>query len=570
MHIYIDDSSNPMKEFQLPADFKPELSRTNPFLSDEGSQSVPLTLPASDHNLKLMNFLHRGVSTQRPVRKILAILSEGAVWMRGTLYIEQASKEEGINCTFYTNEGQLYEKIKDYKLQDLDWDILEGIGADYASKAKYWMNKFANIQMGNESQPDEYFVFCLETSSPFNVEKNPGTNTFLVLNETKYENSLISFRAMEEQKYTTEEGEDQTEYTAPVGYGVTPFLRVGFVLRHLFEYFGYTLETNIFDTDTSLKRLVLLNNVADSIVNGNIDLKQLLPDGLSVEDLINSIRLKFGVEFVEIGTIIRVRQWQTVLNLGADLDLSAYIRNDPNLIMEDKSALSFELDLLYRDNSTVESWFYKQSFTHPSPSGYKDVEINPSDKTPLNNIVYSPYLHRDHEYTVYLKAPYIGAIQHKNTELQLSSGEVEEDKNEESSIAFCFSVPRIQTWSSSMYPIIYKYYTGTIFSFDGEGVKWGTLSLVVNDMEPWYNETTNLKDNIYELLYKNRDEMLKKANQQLIVKAMLPLHLITTMDITTPKILNGQKVLIERIDYVLNKPDLCLITARTLHLFPEE
>lgn len=569
MHIYIDNGTSSMPELDLPFDFWPELSRTNPFLTEEGSQSIPLTLPASEHNMKLINFSYRGTSTKRPLRKTSAILSEGTNWLKGTLYIEQINKVNGIECTFYTNEGQLYEKIKEYKLEDLDWPIFEGVGNDYATKAKYWMNKFSNVQMGIEPQPDEYFVFCLETSSPFNVEKNSGTNTYLVLNETKYENSLISFRAMDKQTYTTEAGENQTEYTAPVGYGVTPFLRVGFILRHIFSYFGYNLETNIFDTDISLKRLVLLNNVADSIVNGNINFKQLLPNDLQVEDLINSIRNKFGIEFIEFGNKIKIKQWQSVLKSKADMDLSMYVNNHPTLIWEEKSALSLKLEILSRDNLTFESIFYKESFTHPSPSGYKSVEIKSSDKTPINDIVYSPYLHRDHEYTVYLRAPFIGGIQHKNTELLLNTGEVEEDKNDESPLAFCFSVPLIQTWSSNMYPVIYKYFTGSIFSFDGEGKKWGTISLVVNKMDTGLNENTSLKDNLYTLFYENRDNMLKNANQQLTFESFLPTHLISTMDISTPKIIQGMKVLIERIDYVLGHPDLCQITARTLHQYPE-
>lgn len=63
--------------------------------------------------------------------------------------------------------------------------------------------------------------------------------------------------------------------------------------------------------------------------------------------------------------------------------------------------------------------------------------------------------------------------------------------------------------------------------------------------------------------------MLQKANQQIVCRANIPAHIINSMDISRPKILDGQKVMIERIDYTLGKSELCQITARTLHLMNE-
>lgn len=79
----------------------------------------------------------------------------------------------------------------------------------------------------------------------------------------------------------------------------------------------------------------------------------------------------------------------------------------------------------------------------------------------------------------------------------------------------------------------------------------------------------NFSRNLYETFYKRRDEMLQKANQQIVCRAKIPAHIINSMDISRPKILDGQKVMIERIDYTLGKSELCQITARTLHLMNE-
>lgn len=159
MHIYIDDNSNPLKEFQLSADLWPELSRTNPFLTEEGSQSIPFTLPSTENNLKLIGYPYRGLSISRPERKIPTILADESLFMRGSLFINEAHRTDGISCTFYTNEGQLYEKIKDYNLNELDWPKKTGKGDSMAEKAQYWMRQFVDIMEGNVSGTPDYYIF---------------------------------------------------------------------------------------------------------------------------------------------------------------------------------------------------------------------------------------------------------------------------------------------------------------------------------------------------------------------------------------------------------------------------
>ncbi|WP_347394867.1 hypothetical protein [Parabacteroides leei] len=565
MHIYIDDSSTPMKEFQLPAEFRPELSRTNPFLSDEGSQSVPLTLPASNHNLQQIGFMHRGTSTQRPIKKIPAIMADGAAWMQGTLYIEQVNKIEGINCTFYTNEGQLYEKVKDYKLRDLNWPELKGIGSDYTTKAKYWMNKFLRIIRGNEAQPDEYYICNVWTDNPFYIgESKKGS--FLFLNELSYENEILSFYAMKEQVYYEENDENATQITAPVGFGVTPFLRVGYVLRHLFNEFGYILDTNIFDLNESLKRLIVLNNVADAIIDGNIYFKQLLPN-VTVEDFLKAIRLKFGLEFIQKGSHIYINFWKDNLKSSPDMDLSKYIRDKDTFLLEDKKAISMEFEPLtdqpdYVHTRNVE--FEKQKndslLKHSAPSGFVEESIETVDKTPYYYQNLTAYM-RDAGIEGTLKSIrtiFINEVQYRNSNLVID-GELDDENGEDMDIAFCFSDTTLSTFDSVTHGKK-KYIEASNIS--------DYLSLFASEYKT--TQTIYYENNIYNALYKDRDIMLQKANQGIIAKALIPSHIISTMDISTPKIIDGKKVLIERIDYVLGYSDLCQITARTLHLYPEE
>ena len=565
MRIYLDNGSNPMPEFQLPDDFTAEISRTNPFLTDVGSQSVPMTLPASEHNMKLIGWQYHLTAKKRPMRKTAAILSDNGVWMRGSLYIDQANYKEGISCTFYTNEGKLYENIKNFILKDLDWPKYTGEGDGLTAKTYYWMNHFLSVMEDQSSALPDYYIFSVTTDYTFVLHTEKDFGETLIINQFQsIADGSLDFEAKKERTYKDGYGEGATAYTVPQGYGVTPFLRLGYILRHIFEYFGYTLHTNIFDTDVSFKRLCLLNNTADAIVAGTLDYSQLLPEAMTVEDFINVIRKKFAIEFVEKNGIVLVRSWNQAIEDAPDVDLSTFIRNDASWIAEDKKAIVIECQGT-RDMS--EYTLTKTVLKHEKAEKESEEEnVSSDDKTPFEDIsllYYYPYL----EETIYIVAPYIGSISHKNSELVLTNhSSAEEEDNETLDLMFCFSVPDKQKTAIGGA----RYYGGTIWSYDNDKKIWGILSLVAHEVEGDVNPITKATDNLYTILYEERDKMLLQANQQIVCDARMPAVNIVNMDVSIPKIISGQKVLIERIVYVLGRPDLCQITARTLHLFPDE
>lgn len=566
MHIYIDNGTSSMPEFDLPFDFWPELSRTNPFLTEEGSQSVPLTLPASEHNMKLISFSYRGTSTKRPQSKIQAILSESTNWIRGTLYINQINKDEGIECTFYTNEGQLYEKIKDYKIRELNWPVINGTGNSNEEKARNLMKTFLNVIQNNASGTKEYMIGNIWTEDIFIIKTDRPFTNHLLLNELKFENETLSFYANDEQKYYSESGENATEITAPVGFGITPFLKIGYVLRYIFEYFGYNLSPNVFDFNTDFNRLVILNNVVDAIVDGNIHFKQLVPD-ITVEDFINAIRHKFCCEFILKGNTIDLSFIKDILKSAPDADLSKYIRKENTLNIVAPQAISIKLQTLTKApegytlrNSDRYTKEFEQALNHNSPSGFEEISIEMKDKTPYVYVGRTAYELEEgiDGFKADIASIFLPQGEYQKTTLIIDGEAVTENNNSSLELVFCFVNSEITT-------IDYvrkkkKYIAGRLYS---DFVNLLVNSYLFFDMAPI---KTN---NIYEVLYKEKDIMLKYANTEVVYEAVLPSHLISTMDISTPKIIQGMKVLIERIDYVLGRPDLCQITARTLHQYPE-
>lgn len=613
MNLYLDNGSVPMPEFQLPDGFTAEMSRTNPFLTDEGSQSVPMTLPASEHNMKLIGWQHHLNPNKRPMRKTQAIISNAGIWIRGTLFIDQANYKDGIECTFYTNEGQLYEKLQNIKLGDLEWPVnTEGLsGSTEDDKVRSRLTEFIQIIKGEKIHTD-YYIFPVKSSFPIKRKgKNYSYEGNLTLNEVSSGDTEDSIYFPQKSSTVFYIDPDDTEIKLPVGYGVTPFLKISFIVKHIFQSLGYDIDTGFFSRDQSLYRLVLLNNTADAICKGGIlYYKYLIPENLPVTDFLDTLRYKFGIEFIEKGQTIEIRQWSTTLRSKADINLTNYIRDVPTIEFVDKKKLQITMSRsLNHAETEVESYreFYNK---YGNVKEIKDIVDASTSKISLLLPVYQ-YVYRRESNTAFYKAaasstffdlipdgdfetedigqkdlavpvyyeitsfektntfiaPIINGIRHKTTDISYNNSDEDSNtnkKNEENGldVMMCFSVPGLQKdifrLSAGAQNTLY-YPMGSSFLYKADGTQWGSINLQVTG-----------KYNLYDRFYTELDEMLQKANQKIIIDASLPQHMIVTMDITTPKIISGQKVLIERIDYVVGRPDLCQITARTLHLFPDE
>lgn len=580
MHIYIDNGANPMPELQLPVDFWPELSKTNPFLTEEGSQSIPLTFPSSSHNLKLIGFDYRQNQRLRPRQKIPAIFVDGAVWIKGTLYIEKANEETGIECTFYLSEGELYERIKNLKLTELDWPEWEGTGSSMTDKVRFWMSFFSDLLNTDRIDP-RFSIVTVETSELMLFDNKDEQDYYLALNELKLQNNgQVTFWAWDEQSYYMEHGEDAPLITAPVGFGVTPFLRLSFVLRHIMQYLGYTLEENPFDNYSSYQKTLLGNNVADAIVDGTIHCSQLLPD-ISLEEFINAVRNKFGLEFIVKGTTVKIEFGQVIFQAEPDNDLSHYIRNTSTIEIQEKSAIEIEYQTLteipervrtHRGEATISTrspetagrdrviavYNLNKTLKHNVPPEYEAISLDIKDKTPVYWTVKTARFVEEAEGATYFLTLNIGDVNYLNTSLRIGNDTQEQDNNT-LSLIFLLEEEGLSSQINKEGDIAYKWKRGYL------GWEDEAFTLLANE----YGEgKVSAKNNMYEVFYKSKDEFYKKANQLIIYEANMDIHIIQRLSIL-PKIINGQKVMIERIDYVMGRPELCQITARTLHQYED-
>lgn len=583
MHIYIDNGSTPMLELDLPEDFNAELSRTNPFLTDEGSQSIPLTIPITENNMKLLGWTYRPNSTHRPFKRVPAVLVDNTLHIKGEIVTTEAHPIDGISASFYYQEGRLYEKIKDLKLGDIPWPRYEGPYNGLDANVSYWMN-YLLASMEIEIYNQDFYVFSVITDEEHIVYKDEELKDAkemqkLILNKFVSYNKEVYFYAETTHTYYSDFGDNATEYTLPVGYGVTPFLRLRYILTKIFEHLGYTFDTTYFDEDISLSRLCLINNTADAITGGFLDYSQLIPAEETIEDFLELCQKNLGFKFVEESNTIRMVYWRELLSAHPDQDLSAYIRNHAAFIKVDPKSILIQYEPTYElPDSVVE----KQTLKRMPDKGVEEVDLSTQNQLCFHDSV---YLYIFGEGTIwYLTAPRIKGINHQNTDLINEDEETVEEKNNKLDIIFCFSIPEKQrminppvsgTDQGTHVPGAqfgtqeYWYYGGSIHSYNYQNEIWGSFSLVANEITADINPDKKDTDNIFNSFYQELERFYRHANQQLTMQALVPAHIISSMDITKPKIINGMKVLIERIDYVLGRPDLCEITAYSMHEYED-
>jgi hypothetical protein len=269
--------------FDLPDGFALSLERTNPFFTDEGDTSVPVTLPSSPHNLQLLEHIERIDAKNNDMAKAEAWLTVGAVTVKGLLIIDTLSKEDGIDAAFTFRNGGLYAEYREKPLKEIFANMVVDQGSPSAavSHLQGIYNAVTNT--------NDYTCFPVMGQAD-----DASTDGYTVINQVSG-STLISnprpFRA------------GSTLLYVPEGYGVTPFIYLHRMLDLMFEAMKYEVKENVF---SGRRPLVVLNNTIDAIVNGTICYADMVPD-MTVSDLLYWLRDRFMVQAVVDSNTMTVR-----------------------------------------------------------------------------------------------------------------------------------------------------------------------------------------------------------------------------------------------------------------------
>jgi hypothetical protein len=287
--------------FDLPDGFALNLERTNPFFTDEGDTSVPVTLPSSPHNLQLLRHIERIDAKDSDMAMAEAWLTVGAVTVKGTLLVDTISKEDGIDAAFTFRNGGLYAEYRDKPLKELFADTVVDLG----SPREAAQHLYGIYEAG--SNTNDYTCFPV-----MGQEEEACREGYTIINDLPH--FTDNPPAYGERVFY----EGGTMLYVPEGYGVTPFIYLHRMLDLMFELMNYEVTVNVFENFT--RKLVVLNNTVDAIVNGTICYADMVPD-MTVSELLNWLRDRFMVQaVVDSNTMtVKIVQFDALTKPDADI-----------------------------------------------------------------------------------------------------------------------------------------------------------------------------------------------------------------------------------------------------------
>jgi hypothetical protein len=564
--------------YDVPTDFQMEVEITSPIYTDKGSQTLASTLPGTKRNLYLVDYIHREDIVNAPGKDVMAIIADGIYRRAGKQNITSASRESGIVANFGFDESLMYEAWNNVSLKKLpNLPVYKPDGGitilmthlsnvmRYKESADYYVFP---IQVKNESSGD---VVYPEFVNP--IERAENGNYDLKKN-ARTEKMVISGTLV--------------DVKLPAGYGLSPFIKVSKILELIFSAYGFKLVENAFATHYQLKKMVVLNNVADAIVQGQIEYKNMMPD-CSVNDFLDALYCRTGAKvFVDGNTqtakIILIKDaisanpfanWtllkssdlvpsygtakQLKLSAGTSFE-GADVENDSfeefleqynGIITEVKGASpGYIPDDTYICYQASTGRFYKRNIIT------KNVSLISSDFFPWNkktvNVENEEVTGADEclpmSFTNSLLVPqYFAGTVNLNTTLR--GAKVEEQK-EDTPLCFCFAMGLAtdEKGNSS------GYYFGSSLCRDPAGNYFRDSS----GNTYTYSLVFRGEDGAFNRFFKEWDAILRHSNHTLTGKFNIDRINLTKIDVGCPLLISGQRMMVESVKhsmpYRINKP----------------
>ena len=341
-------------KFDLPLDLKLNIEIASPVFSKAGAMSLPVSLPLTDNNRRLLQFPDRldmydsEEKVIRAIPDISVIVSQGSWQQVATMSISGYS-EEAVESTLYFNESNIWSKLDAVTVPQAMAGLRFGDMPEYGNTEYYraqLLEQFYNYMippylgsntsdLNNWLKEHDFIVAAMKTkdgwlNEPACVKRyvtgdvnNRTLHEELMTKQCTYEGRSYEMVRMksEFEWYTTTacygkknpQIYDYSTDTWMVGYRnknkhlyCTGFLRLDVVIKQIFNYLGYTLEYD-FNTywpynfsdgfEVVWNQIVVLNNTMDAIYPGYMPYSALVPE-VTAKEFIAAVQAQFGVVFI--------------------------------------------------------------------------------------------------------------------------------------------------------------------------------------------------------------------------------------------------------------------------------
>jgi len=553
-------------EFELPVGFAAELTRNNVLLTDAGEQTAPITLPGTPRNLKLVEWSDRIDAYYKPLTDLDVTVIDGLMNKKCNMGIHSADKMDGISATIYMETGDFYSRVDNTRLNWLGWPSFQS--PDYwtqtlAQRVKYVIDFLKRVHF-TPIYTDFFCVAPIATTQDYTWKKrrvtsygtdgstiytNESISEKLILNgyetEKLTDTPIIEITMIKEEYLQGEFQhtiiENDVELLLPLGYGMTPFLKLKWMIEFIFSDLGYEVDTHIiserfygFDS-----KMCVINNVADAICSGKIDFKQLVPD-VSVKEFISEFEKIFSGKFIvdENSKKAIFISYKIQLTTAPDFELTKYLCSSPKLGNPEFTAIKINSTSTIDDtaDSSVKSEIIEFNFASTVV-----VESSKSFISPTTLKYFYPVF----KYNLIG----ISEIIHKNTSVAVGANTTA-NNDKSSNLIQIISVDSLS---------FQAYYAVNIEDVQFR-VEYYPSGLI--NQHPFSPQ--NIDENDLYLEYIN---FRLNSNVPISAEMKIPLTITDQLKLHIPKILRGQPVMIESIKYALGKKGTQTVTLRTLREF---
>lgn len=549
-------------DFDLPTGFAAELSRYNVLLTDAGEQTAPITLPGTAHNLRLVGYSDRIDNVYKPLTDLDVTVIDGLFHRQCNLGIHTANAVDGISCTIYLGTGEFYSKVGNTRLNWLGWPVWKSPTYDTQTlaqnvqylinilKAEYNTATTTSIFGIRPVVTTQEYTWIMNVKLPNGSAPDKEVPGLLVLNG--FEKNQVELDLNGSEYIERFEGEFYqrmliNEDTVPItlGYGMTPFLKLRYVLEFILGEFGYTFDmSDLTDLSPNFRdKTLLINNVADAIYSGILNIKQLVPD-VTIKEFLIEIEKYYNGKFVFDYTtkISKFILYQNQLTASADIDLSGYLTSTPKM-----GSSEFETVKITNTTSAKEEIETKEKVSTIAFELLGTVSVADNYRTNKDSFS-SPLI---------LSMIPIGEIVHLNTSVVIAGKTVEEN-TKASSLIKLFNIG--DEWDMRSVSVTNAGYVNVYYR--------DAIQLFLYEFRDEFDEVVPPVTAI-NLFYTAYKEFKLNSNIPIEAEMNIPASELERMDLHVPKILHGQPVMIESIKYALGKKGTQSVTMRTLRAYQE-
>lgn len=561
--------STPDGILDIPEDLDFEIKASHPFFSDEGSASIPVTVPATTGNCAILGYPERVDRRTRYEKESSAIAECGAWRKQCKVITESAGRESGIALCLALAESDMYAQVRDRKLKDI---FAEHAHAPSRMTLCTPLDAFRAIHLDGFSYSGIEFPFALfPVAADFDgqgsilVLNQPATSLNIPTDDWKGADRILA------APRTITKGEKTL--TVPTGYGVAPYMYLWFMIEEAFRLSGFGIGTNCFKTDEDLKKIVVVHNNADVSINmcdtdggmWGFYYADLVPD-MTLGDLISWLRDKFGAVIRNDSGGIYIYLMRDLLTGEPDYDLTPIAAADETLSYPDASTIEREMDTSIKSAEPAAESLeqLREKFTnctevssissiagsglfHVAPIGKYYYKQAGEDAVLLGSSTF-PYKRKSDLKAENLSTddcflpciyqngmimPFIGNIAHTYLET--------DESKEEQPLQVCYAHDVLQNDGSYIM-------CGSSFSYDFTGKEItkrirrpnGSIALTPHPA---------LTPEGLSPLWEGYEKMLMNGAPELTLECEFPIADLVSINLITPKLFKGARVLITEMTY---------------------